>query len=163
MKVAMSRAARKALCGPSSFHSDRFEQARPEYSQTRQTRWIHRIKYCVAHRALMLSLDEANRKRAPDASPGSVMTLLGTPPASSSPRKIAARDLSQRGNARRRGAASTASVGEPDAHVGVAEAGVSGPLRANSVRAPRFSVRAGAARQHWQVIIIRHLRRRPVP
>ena len=102
-------------------------------------------------------------KRAPDASSGYVTIVLATPLSTYSPRKTAARGLSQRGNARRRGAGSTASVGEPDADVGVAEAGVSGPLRANIVRAPRFSVRAAAARQYWQVIIIRDLRRRPVP
>ena len=114
-------------------------------------------------RAAKLYSIEVPSKRAPDASPGSVLTLLGTPLSTYSPRKTAARGLSQRGNARRRGAGSTASVGEPDADVGVAEAGVSGPLRANSVRAPRFSVRAAATRQYWQVIIIRDLRRRPVP
>ena len=69
-------------------------------------------------------------------------------------------DAGTRGVAARR---PTASVGEPDVDVGVAEAGVSGPLRANIVKAPRFSVRAAAARQYWQVIIIRDLRRRPVP
>ena len=69
----------------------------------------------------------------------------------------------ERGNARRRGAGSTASVGEPDANVGVAEVRVSGPLRANIVRLPRFSVKVAAARQYWQVIIIRDLRRPPVP
>ncbi len=63
-------------------------------------------------------------------------------------------DYKNHGTARRRGAGSTASVGEPDVDVGVAEAGVSGPLRANIVKAPRFSVRAAAARQYWQVIII---------
>ncbi len=36
--------------------------------------------------------------------------------------KTAARGLSQRGNAQRRGAASTASVGEPDPGVGLADA-----------------------------------------